>query len=242
MRKDNLIKKYQLNKLSIDNDKIFYYAKRRSEVFVHLIKKFFPKNKEALIIELGCGDGLLQHLIKMHGYTNSKGVDISEKQIETAIRNGVNNVFLDDSYKYLLKQNNNSLDLIVCYDVFEHYSKNDLIKIVMLMFRKLKKNGYIISHQPNGESPFGSSSRYDDFTHELSFTRLSISQIFLNHGFSSVICYEDKPIITGIKSFIRYLLWQAIIRNIILLYVYIETGTLVNSAIYSRNLLSIIIK
>ena len=44
-------------------------------------------------------------------------------------------------------------------------------------------------------------------THELTFTQRSAEQIFRTIGFNTVRCFEDQPIIHGLTSLARYLIW-----------------------------------
>ncbi|MCX7704381.1 MAG: class I SAM-dependent methyltransferase [Planctomycetota bacterium] len=48
-----------------------------------------PKDKNAKILELGCGYGAFLLFLKQQGYTNLIGVDISPQQVETAHKLGL---------------------------------------------------------------------------------------------------------------------------------------------------------
>ena len=50
--------------------------------------------------------------------------------------------------------------------------------------------------------------RYGDLTHENCFTPKSIRQALRSSGFTEVQCFEDKPIIHGLKSLIRRMFWD----------------------------------
>ena len=80
--------------------------------------------------------------------------------------------------------------------------------------------------------------RYGDLTHELGFTRTSLAQLLLSSGFSQVRSYEDVPIPHGLKSALRWLLWQGI-RAGLRFYLLIETGDRGKQAIFSQNFLTV---
>ena len=141
---------------------------------------------------------------------------------------------------YLQELADNSIDVIVAFDVIEHFTKSELSTLIDTFKRVLKEKGTIICHQPNSEGPFGNFMRDWDFTHELSFTRQSIAQIFLSSGFKSVRSYEDKPIPHGIKSAIRFLIWELVIRKIYIIINIIESGSYDKDAIFSKNFLTVI--
>ena len=50
--------------------------------------------------------------------------------------------------------------------------------------------------------------RYGDLTHENCFTPQSIQQALVSSGFVRVVCYEDKPVVHGLKSFMRFCIWE----------------------------------
>ena len=218
------------------------WLKQREPFFQNIINNFFPKNKDANILEIGCGHGAFQYFILKNGYINSIGIDNSESQINESKRLGIKNVIQSDLIEYLRNIKNESLDVLIAIDVIEHFSKEELDEIIEEFYRVLNKGGIIITHQPNGEGLFGSSIKYSDFTHELAFTRNSIAQVFLANGFSDVKSFEDKPIMHGFKSGIRLFLWIFFVKPFYQFITAIETGAMDKEIIYSRNFLTIIKK
>ena len=93
---------------------------------------------------------------------------------------------------------------------------------------------------PNGESPFGGTIRYGDLTHELAFTRQSLSQLLLASGFREVDAYETGPVPHGAKSTLRWVLWQ-LIRAGLLLWATAETGE-PRGHVFTRNVLAVATK
>lgn len=213
----------------------------RQPFFNKLINKYFPKNKDINILEIGCGYGAFGYSIQKAGYRNYIGIDGSEEQVNEAKRLGIN-ITLGNLVEYLSNTEDNSLDLLIAIDVIEHFTKVELSDLADEFYRVLKKDGIIITHQPNAESPFGNSIRYGDFTHELAFTRSSISQIFLSSGFEDVISYEDKPIRHGLKSNIRYFLWEYFVRPSYKFLLIVETGGVDSDIVLTKNFLTIVKK
>lgn len=227
----------RINKLSPDTVEGF---KPREPFFKKIIKDHFPDDKNVRVLEIGCGHGVFQYYIAQAGYDNSIGIDGSEEQVKEAHRLGIKNVKLSNVADYLKTVEDNSIDLLIAFDVIEHFTKEELSYLVDEFNRVLKQSGQIITHQPNGEGPFGNCIRYGDFTHENAFTRKSIAQLFLSSGFEKVKSYEDKPIPHGLKSAIRYMLWEYVIRNVYRFLVVVETGVCDKNAIFSQNFLTII--
>jgi len=215
--------------------------KPRLPYLKQLVRKHFPRDKNARILELGCGHGALLHVLAQFGYENALGVDNSDEQVAAAQALGIRGVERGDVMEKLHSTGNSLLDVVVAFDVIEHFTKPELIPFVDEVHRVLKPGGRWIIHTCNGESPFGMGSRYGDVTHELAFTRISLAQLLMSSGFKYVQCFEDRPVVHGMKSAVRAALW-ACLRAGLLFYVAVETGALDRQAVFSQNLLAVAIR
>lgn len=203
-----------------------------------LIKRCLPTEKNAKILELGCGHGALLYALHAMGYEHARGVDGSVEQVASARRLGIEGVTKEDILEKLQETPHASLDVVITFDVIEHFTKNELIPLIDEVSRVLRAGGRWIIHVPNAESPFGALMRYGDFTHEVAFTRVSLDQLLRASGFAQVHCYEDRPVPHGFRSTVRALLWLAI-RATLLTYMAVETGAVDRDAIFSQNLLAV---
>jgi hypothetical protein len=77
---------------------------------------------------------------------------------------------------------------------------------------------------PNGESPFGGSVRYGDFTHETCFTPPLLGQLLELTGFGAAECRECRPVVRGAASLARSALWRAL-RQLLRIWNLAETGS-----------------
>lgn len=213
----------------------------RLPYFHRLIKQHFPQDRTARILELGCGHGALLYALSRADYHNVRGVDGSPQQVEAAQRLGIRGVEQGDVMATLAAAPSASFDVVVAFDVIEHFTKDELIPLVDEVRRVLKPGGRWIIHAPNAESPFSARMRYWDFTHELAFTRVSLAQLLCSSGFERVECFEDRPVPHGLKSATRAVLW-CVIRAGLLGYMAIETGALDRRAVFSQNLLAVAYK
>jgi cyclopropane fatty-acyl-phospholipid synthase-like methyltransferase len=203
-----------------------------------LIRDHFPPDRQTTILDLGCGHGALIHFAREAGYRNVEGMDGSHEQVAAAKRLGIGGVREGDLRESLAAMPDGSRDVIVAFDVIEHFRKDELLSFVDEVRRVLRPGGRWIVHSVNGESPFFARIRYGDFTHETAFTRESISQLLLSSDFARVECYEDAPVPHGIKSSVRWILWKGI-RAGLRLWLAVETGDSGRSAIFSQNLLAV---
>lgn len=210
----------------------------RSHALRRLIEQHFPPEKSAAVLDLGCGHGALLHFAREAGYTNLRGVDGSPEQVAAAQRLGIEGVAEGDLREALAAQPDASLDVVIAFDVIEHFTRDELLPFVDEVCRVLRPGGRWIIHVPNGESPFFGSIRYGDLTHELAFTRTSLAQLLLASGFAEMRCFEDQPVIHGAKSAVRWLLWRGF-RGVLRLYIAAETGDARGGHIFSQNLLAV---
>lgn len=182
----------------------------RRAYLTSVIRRFFPADRASRILDVGCGHGALLYFLQEMGYRNSRGVDGSAEQVELARRLGVAGVEVGIGIDFLRRCNNGSADVVCIWDVLEHLTRQEAFDLVSEIRRVLSPGGVCIGHVPNAEGIFGSRVRYGDMTHEQAFTRNSISQMFQALQFENVRCFEDKPIVHGVRSAARRLLWELV--------------------------------
>jgi cyclopropane fatty-acyl-phospholipid synthase-like methyltransferase len=207
----------------------------------NLIRQHFPPDKDAAILDVGCGHGAMLYFARQAGYHNTAGIDCSAAQVAEAGRRGITGIIEGNVLQVLDTFPAESQDVVIAFDVIEHFTKDELLGCLDQVYRVLKTGGKLIIHAPNGASPFFGRIRYGDFTHELAVTRESMTQLCQVCGFSQISCYEDQPVPHGLKSGIRWLLWK-VIRGLLRSYIAVETGALDSGMIFSQNLFCVATK
>jgi 2-polyprenyl-3-methyl-5-hydroxy-6-metoxy-1,4-benzoquinol methylase len=206
----------------------------RAAYLGHLIARYLPQDRASRIVDLGCGHGTFLYFLSRAGYTRIAGIDTSQQQIELAHRLGISQAELGEVAEFLARREDGSLDAVLLMDVIEHLTRQELFDLLDSVFRVLVPGGVCLVHVPNAEGLYGMRIRYGDFTHELAFTAKSANQILRTVGFRTVEAYEDKPVIHGVKSTARRVLWDCLTLYDRLL-LFAETGS--RGAILSQNLL-----
>ena len=146
-----------------------------------------PKNRNAKILDLGCGYGTFLNALRSLGYKNLYGVEIGKEQSEFLKDKGFKIYQLD--ILDFLKTSNQTFDCITLFDVLEHFKKDEIVAMIPLLKSRLAGGGVIIVRGPNGEAIFKGSIMYSDFTHETFFTKRSLIQLFKTFGFNDVNVY-----------------------------------------------------
>lgn len=214
---------------------------RRKPTMEMIIKEFFPKDKSAKIVDLGCGHGTLIYFAQQAGYQNISGVDTSRQQIELGQKFGIQNLKQQDIFQFLKDCPQGSLDMVTTIDVMEHLSRDEFLDFAEIVYRALKPEGRWLIHVPNGMSPYFGSVYYGDYTHEQAFTSYSLNQILSVCKFKGLRFTESRPLVYSIKGLIRFVLWK-LIRSFLCVYHFVETGELFTKPILSRNIYCLALK
>ena len=190
--------------------------------FEHYYAGFLPTDK-ARIVDLGCGSGAFVSWLQSKGYENVEGIDISQEQIDAGIEHGVKNLKRADVFEYL-KDCKEAFALVCAHDLVEHFEKDEILRLLSLIFQALHQGGVLLISTPNAGSLFGQRIMYGDFTHETHLTPASLFQILHFAGFTHVKVFPKEPVIHGVKSLARWTLWK-VIKQFIRLYLLIVTGS-----------------
>lgn len=233
--RDRLYERYRSNQSAINSDD---ERTQRAPYIRRLISTHFPSDKDARILDLGCGSGTLLYFLRQMGYKNISGIDSSPEQVEQARQLGFANVSQADAFTFLETVADDSYEAVAAFDIIEHLTKSELLHLADEIYRTLGPGGVWIIHAPNAEGFLGSRVRYADLTHEQAFTPASVEQLARAAGFRSSECFEDAPIAHGPKSLARLIVWKAG-RGLLRLFFMAETGDTGRNAIFSQNLLAL---
>lgn len=180
---------------------------RQKPFYRRIVRSHVPKERKCRILDLACGAGGMLLTLKEMGYTDIRGVDLSEEMISLANANNVAEAELGDIFEFLQRSEEGAYDVIFAMDVMEHLTRDQLFRLTKEISRVLSPSGRLVIHAPNAEGVFGSKVRYADLTHELAFTEKSISQLLKVAGFRSVLVFEDRPVPSGLIRMLRWLIW-----------------------------------
>jgi SAM-dependent methyltransferase len=205
---------------------------RWGKAFDYYFHGWLPKQNDAVIVDLACGNGNLLYFFKQRGYTCVSGVDISPEQVQIA-RQVNSNVVVVNVIDFL-ETHTETFDLITGLDIIEHLRKDEILRFLDGCLGALKPGGRVILQTPNAESPWGNSIRYGDFTHEVCFSPCSLKSLLRLCGFHSIEAREQGAVAWGYSfiSSIRYLIWQ-VIRLGLKVYNLAETGH-AGSGVFTR--------
>jgi len=178
--------------------------------------KDLPASKDAHILEIGCGGGHFLYFLKMRGYTNYLGIDLSAEAIGMVRDRITSQIEQADAFCFLASQGER-YDAICSNDMLEHITKDRVLEFLSLVYSALKPNGVILFRLPNMANPFAIHNRYRDFTHECGYTEKSIYQVLHLCGFEDIHVRPDQYHMKTAKTFLSKIVSEflyAIIRKL----------------------------
>ncbi len=228
-----------LGNLAAKPDPNLLYGQNRPYV-EKIIRDHFPTPKSLRILELACGPAPVLFLLKQRGYSNLVGIDTSPEQVALAHAVGLEKEVLQgDMLEFLNATELEEYDIIILFDILEHFDRIEQLDVLDKVFARLKPNGKCIMHVPNAEGCFGGRVLYSDITHKSAFTRRSMEQMLRTIGFEEIWCFEDKPISHGLFSIIRRTIWEVVTMGQVIA-LGAETGNIRrNNYILSQNMLAV---
>lgn len=176
---------------------------RRFPKWDRLIGPYLPTDRDAQVVDCGCGEGYLVSWLHARGFRNAAGVDASPEEVAVARSLGLPVECAEIAHA--LATRTRSVDLLIFRNVLEHLYKSEVVEMLTNAQRALRPGGAIWVQVPNAESPFGSRLRYADFTHELAFTQISITQVLRVTGFDNIRVGAVRANFRGLRG----ALWKA---------------------------------
>ena len=186
----------------------------------------------ARVLDLGCGSGDLLSYLNRYGFRLVEGVDVSEEQVELARSRGLDASVADAMQT--LRNRVGDYDLITAFDVLEHFSKGELLRLMEAVRSALRPNGVFIAQTPNGEGLLPGHVIHSDLTHLTILTPESLEHLLRRSGFGRCEFFETGPVPKNFAGVVRSVLWS-IVRAIAIALRVIETGR--SQKIWTENMI-----
>ena len=173
------------------------------DFYEKLYSEYLPKDKNADILEIGCGFGWFLYYLDKKNYKNITGIDFDFHKLDIVKRFGIKKVEKADAFDFL-RNKKKPYDLIILTCVLEHISRDKLHDFLTLIYKNLKKGGKIVVTVPNMEFPLNLRMRYIDFTHQSGFTVNSLLHVLYYANFNNLRLKEQFVLPEGKVKRKRY--------------------------------------
>lgn len=172
-------------------------------------------DKDADILDFGCGSGNMLSFLHEQGYTRLHGADIYESDSWPALnKQGIHTKKIDNAAGFL-RSIPDTYDLIIVKDVIYYFKYDEVIGIMQLLKQALKPNGKILFEIVNGATFTGPYVKYKDYHIQLTLTEQSITAMVKDAGLRLDCITGNKVPITGLRSLLHVVinkLWRCFLR------------------------------
>ena len=166
-----------------------------------MLGPYLPADRNAPILDVGCGRGYALMNLAALGYKNLHGIDADAGQVAFAQAQDLTVTQPADTTEYL-EQRPGAYTTILLMDVLEHLPREAQPGLLRAIVRCLQPGGRLICTVPNAASAVASYWLHNDYTHQWSFTTDSLTFLLEQSGFAGARC-------TGVEFSLRprYLFW-----------------------------------
>jgi SAM-dependent methyltransferase len=178
-------------------------------------------DRQAPLLELGCGDGAFLAYLGQRGFSRARGLDVAPEQIALARARGVD-AEVADVFDFLPLARG-GYAAIVAVDFVEHFRRAELLRMAPLLSEALRPGGRLLIQTANGAGLLPGQVMYGDLTHMTILTPESISQLLRPVGFESIQCFETGPVPIRLRGKLDVAVWSAV-RLVASTVKYVETG------------------
>jgi SAM-dependent methyltransferase len=148
------------------------------------LERRLPQDKEALIVDFGCGYGQVLGALRRSGYRRLVGVDVDRAALDACRAAGLE--ALDNRAPGALEALRGKARLVIASHVIEHFPKAEIIGVLESLRGLLAPGGELLIAVPNAQSHTAAYWAYEDFTHEYLFTSGSLYYVLKAAGFGAV--------------------------------------------------------
>ena len=177
-----------------------------------------PADKNARVLDIGCGDGKFLFFLQQKGYTSIEGVELSSQQAKEAKKYLKCPIHVVDDTSIFLQKHPSTYYMIAMNDILEHIPKQEILNFLRAVLGALRPEGNAVINVPQVSGFTSLFCRYNDFTHETIFTEISLKQVLSLAGFSDIRFIRQKWPLKLTPRHLAYrlarFLWYAILKLI----------------------------
>jgi len=171
-------------------------------------KPWLPEDRQARILDFGCGWGHQLMGLWCAGYKNLDGVELVPEQAAITARCAADRATITcmDGREFLAEKRN-LYDLIILNDILEHIPTGEALPLLRLIRDALRPGGTVVIRTPNMANVVAPYSRYLDITHVAGYTEFSLMQLLDLAGFED---HQVVPEDLSLSSWRPWVPWRGL--------------------------------
>jgi 2-polyprenyl-3-methyl-5-hydroxy-6-metoxy-1,4-benzoquinol methylase len=204
---------------NLSQDYQFAFADYETNLTAHL-----PPDRNAKILDIGCGWGQFLSWVKEKGFSQLEGIDIGVDQAQHCQAIGLNAAQVPDPLSYL-RDRVQTYDVVTMHHVIEHLPPANGLEMLKAIYNSLRPGGIAIIQTPNMSAISAGFSRFIEITHVTGFTESSLHEALLLAGFAQASIFGNR---TPLRFTPRRLMWlslQSCLRTLWRVALFSELGT-----------------
>lgn len=191
---------------------------RQQQRLVQALQPFLPRNRDARILEIGCGMGELLTGLSQLGY-DCTGLDVSRTRIERLRRRQGPRLRFHQAEGTRLPFAAASFDIVISIQLFEHLHPDDAETHLRETCRVLKPGGRYLLETPNKWAGPGDVSRFfsdqPEGFHLREYSIAELSRLMTRAGYAQVSVVRWRKEILSANAAIRLeRLWNLLPRSV----------------------------
>jgi SAM-dependent methyltransferase len=165
---------------------------RKAKWYATRLRGFLPSNKDAVIVDIPCGEGNILFYLQKLGYSRVAGYEIDADRVQLAKQMQLNAI---QGNALEIVQALHNVDVFFCVDFIEHISKEAAINFLLHINQALSPCGRLILRTPITDSPRETIHLHNDFTHKWAVNSAVWQTIATATGFTLIAVIDERPAI-----------------------------------------------
>jgi len=167
-------------------EQLFRYSPDRADYFAGETRGLAIANAD--VLEIGFGAGAFLQWAADHG-ARIAATEINAQLVRAAAERGIE--VIDPGIERIAAAHAGRFDTIVAFDVFEHFTMQEVIARLAAAEKMLKTGGHLLMRFPNAQSPFGLVPQHGDPTHRSYLSKSVFEQLIQQTSFE-VVRYDRE--------------------------------------------------
>ncbi len=152
-----------------------------------LLAPHLPADRDAPILDVGCGRGYALQDVAALGYRNVAGIDTDAGQVAFARGLGLRVEHVTDTPAHLAARGGHYAAILLM-DVLEHVPRAAQPDFLRALAGALRPGGVLVCTVPNAASSIAAFWLHNDYTHQWAFTNESLEFLLAECGWADVQC------------------------------------------------------